>query len=173
MASHTQRPNVDLAAGRQVLEEHLPRVLALKGRSLSDLGWRRPSDRTLLIPMAGTHAGVREEYLLRLDFLIGREWPPSAKFVNPETLDYQLGADQHHLPIIASPEVHVHSAYGSADGRTLQLICCSAVFQYYDVVHGGDDAILWRSTDTFIHTVSAIERGLTTHYSGRFARHGG
>lgn len=173
MASHTERPCVDLAAGRQVLEEHLPRVLALKGQSLSDLGWRRLSDRALLIPMVGTHDGVREEYLLRLDFLTGKEWPPSAKFVNPETLDFQLEADQHHLPTIASPEVHVHSAYRSADGRTLQLICCSAVFQYYDVVHGGDDAILWRSSDSFINTVSAIERGFATHYSGRFARHEG
>ena len=173
MASHISQPNVDLAAGKQVLNEHLPRVLSLKGKTLAELGWRQPSDRTLLVPMYGIHEGVSEDYLLRLDFLTGKDWPPSAKFVNPVTLDYQIGADQHHLPMITSPELHVHSAYQSNDGRTIQLICCSAVFQYYDVVHGGDDSILWRSSDTFLTTLSAVERAFATHYSGRFPRHGG
>lgn len=171
MASHSVRPSVDLNAGRQVLQEHLPPVLAYKGHTLEELGWSLLSDRTLLVPMQGHHQGSVEDYLLRLDFIAGNDWPPSAKFVNPDTLDYVVDADQHHLPILTSPEVHVHSAYNPGDGRILQLICCSAVYQYYDVAHGGDDSILWRSTDTFLRTLNAIERACGSHYSGRFARH--
>jgi len=173
MASHSIRPNVDVAAGKQVLEQHLPRVLHFKQLTMEELGWRLHSDRTLLVPMRGPYGGNDEEYLLRLDFLTGAEWPPSARFVNPETLDYQLNIDQHHLPKLTSQEVHMHPVYTSADGRSLQLICCSAVFQYYDVVHGGNDSILWRDTDTFLRTISAIERALATHHAGRFERHAG
>lgn len=173
MASHSSRPTVDLAAGKQVLEEHLPRVLAFKKQTMEELGWRRLSDRSLLVTLKGFHSGQHDDYLLRLDFLTGAAWPPSARFVNPDTLDYTLHADQHHLPILASPEVHMHPEYASGDGRTLQLICCSAVYQYYDVSHGGDDSILWRDTDTFLTTVGAIERAFATHYTGRFQRHAG
>ena len=156
-----------------MVKEHLPQVLAFKGNTMEGLGWCLHSDRTLLVPMRGSYQGAEDEYLLRLDFLSGCEWPPSARFVNPDTLDYEVNADQHHLPVLASPELHVHPAYQSNDGRTLQLICCSAVFQYYDVVHGGDDAILWRKTDTFLHTLTAIERAFVSHYTGRFARYVG
>jgi hypothetical protein len=173
MASHSSRPSVNLAAGRQVLDEHLPRVLAFKKRTMEELGWRRLSDRSLLVTLRGVYSGIQDDYLLRLDFLTGADWPPSARFVNPETFDYALHSDQHHLPMLASPEVHMHAEYASGDGRTLQLICCSAVYQYYDVSHGGDDSILWRDTDTFLTTVRAIERAFTTHYTGRFQRHAG
>ncbi|WP_130724199.1 hypothetical protein [Rhizobium ruizarguesonis] len=173
MASHSARPTLDLAAGRQVLEQQLPRVLTFTGQRIDELGWQRLSDRTLLVPMYGVHGETKERYLLRLDFLTGNDWPPSAKFVNPETLDYEMGTDQHHLPVLTSPEVHMHPAYTAGDGRVLQLICCSAVFQYYDVVHGGEESILWRDNDTFVRTISAIERAFTTHYGGRFEKHAG
>lgn len=173
MASHAELPIVDLAAGRQVLKEHLPRVLSFKNQTLEELGWRLHSDRTLLVPMRGSHAGREEDYLLRLDFMTRSEWPPSARFVNPETLDYELHVDQHHLPMLTSPEVHVHTAYDCPGGRKIQLICCSAVLQYYDVLHGGEDNILWRGGDTFLRTLTAIERAFLSHYSGRFAPHAG
>lgn len=173
MASHSVRPSLDLAAGKQVLEQHLPRVLNFKKQTVEELGWRLHNDRTLLVPMSGTYQGDTEEYLLRLEFLTGVDWPPSARFVNPETLDYRLNFDRHHLPKLTSGEVQTHPAYEASDSRTLQLICCSAVFQYYDVVHGGNDAILWRDTDTFLRTITAIERALVTHYEGRFERHAG
>ncbi|MDW9819529.1 hypothetical protein GOB25_31785 [Sinorhizobium meliloti] len=120
-----------------MLVQHLPRVLAFKGQTMEELGWQQPSDRTLLVPMRGELRSVAEDYLLRLDFLTGTEWPPRVIFVNPATLHYKINVDQHHLPILASREVHVQPAYQSGDGRVLQLICCSAVFQYYDVGHGG------------------------------------
>ncbi|MER8842844.1 hypothetical protein NKH86_29915 [Mesorhizobium sp. M0913] len=173
MASHGVRPTIDLQAGTQVLDQHLPRVLSFRGQTIEELGWSRPSDRTLLVPMRGTFGGNTEEYLLRLDFLAGSDWPPSARFVNPATLDYAGLAEQHHLPQLTSPEVHVHPAYQNPSGQKIQLVCCSAVFEYYDVNHGGEDTTLWRTGDTFNHTLAAIERAFRNHYSGRFDRHAG
>ncbi|WP_434732989.1 hypothetical protein NL154_16435 [Rhizobium sp. YTUHZ044] len=172
MAVHGSRPSLDLRAGRQVLDQHLPRVLEFEGQSMEELGWNQLSDRTLLVPMRGTHEGVVEEYLLRLDFIAGADWPPSARFVNPATHDYAGQSDQHYLPQLTSPEVHVHPAYPGPDG-VIQLVCCSAVFEYYDVNHGGEDAILWRTGDTFRNTLSAIGRAFRTNYQGRFERYAG
>jgi hypothetical protein len=165
---------VNLAAGKAVLENDLQRVLDLgyEGATLEELGWQKVGDRVLLIPLKAEKDG--EQYLLRLEFLAGSDWPPSAKFVNPETQGYVMQTDQHHLPQIASPEVHVHASYErKADKQQVQLICCSAVFEYYDVEHGGDDATLWRPTDTFLITLRAIERAMRTHYLGRFPQHAG
>ena len=129
MASHSERPTIDLAAGRVVLEADLPRVLASLGvEALEELGWRRPDGRTLLVPISGELGGQQEEYLLSLCFLTGRDWPPSAQFVNPETLDYVIPDDFHHLPIVETPELQVHTKYQSQHGKTLQLICSSATF---------------------------------------------
>lgn len=173
MATHGERPSIDLAAGRTVLAEDLPRVLRSLGAGTpEDLGWRKLDGRTLLVPMHGTQDGKREDYLLKLRFLTGRDWPPSAQFVNPETLDYQIPADFHHLPIVASPEVHVHTQYGGPSGR-IQLICCSATFEYYDVLHGGEDRHLWQPADNFYLTISAIQRAMGSHYQGRQAPHVG
>ena len=173
MASHSVRPTMNIDAGKQVLDQHLPRVLKGLNQSMEELGWVRHSSRTLLVPMHAERDGTRDDYLLRLDFKAGPEWPPSARFVDPQTLDYRVHLDQHHIPQLTTPEVHTHAAYQSGDGRVLQLICCSAVYEYYDVSHGGDDAILWRETDTFLHTVKAIQRAFNTSYQGRFPVHGG
>ena len=144
-----------------------------RNTTLSELGWRRHSERTLLVPLRGQLHGDVQEYLLRLDFVASDDWPPRAIFVNPDTLGYEINVDRHHLPKLTSGEVHVHPDYQSGDGRVLQLICCSAVFEYYDVSHGGEEFILWRSTDTFLSTLNAIERAFQTHYAGRFEPHGG
>jgi hypothetical protein len=171
VAKHGERPTIDLAAGRAALAEDLPRVLQFLGaRAPEELGWRKPDARSLLVPIRGTHGGQREEYLLRLQFLTGRDWPPSAQFVNPDTLNYTSPDDYHHLPILNSPEVQVHTTYSAPHGGTVQLICCSATFEYYDVLHGGEDRHLWRSSDNFNLTISAIQRAMGSHYQGRQAR---
>ena len=169
MAAHNVRPTIDVAAGRAVFEHDLPRALTFRGASAPEhLSWKIVGARSLLIPFRARIAAVSEEYLLRIDFLTGREWPPSARFVNPETLDYVVGQDAHHLPILQSPEIHVHPAYQPASGgQPIQLICCSAVYQYYDVLHGGDDAVLWRETDDFLVTLAAIGRAMSSHHCGR------
>lgn len=174
MASHSVRPTLDLAAGREVLEQDLQAAADFFGGDpIQAHGWRRLGSRGLLIPLTGRLQDQEEDaYLLKLEFMAGREWPPSAQFVNPETNAFAGLADQHHLPRIESPEVRVHAQYGSPHHtQPIQLICCSATLEYYDVLHGGNDAYLWRPTDTFLITLDAIRRALTAHYSGRWPRH--
>ena len=170
MARHDARPSLDLEAGFRVFEEDLARVLAVRGAAApADLGWKVVGKRTLLVPVAGMYGGAVDTFLLRLDFVTRREWPPKAQFVDPATLAYVVGRDRSSLPQLNHPEVHVHPAYQrDPSAQKIQLICCSATFEYYDVVHGGDDAILWRSNDTFAVTIAAIQRAMASeHYLGR------
>jgi hypothetical protein len=115
-------PVLDVARGIASLDEDIPRVLAFLGKTaIEELGWRRPNRSSLIVPIQGTLHGVTENYVLRLGFAAYRKWPPSAQFVNPDTLAYAHPVDQHHLPILTSPECHVHSNYATANGKTLQL----------------------------------------------------
>lgn len=174
MALYTAAPVLDLAAGRDVLDRQLAEALELRGVSApEDLGWRRQGPRRLLVPFRGTSSGRDDDYLLRLDFLTDHLWPPSAQFVDPETLEYRGVIDQHHLPRLQSAEVHVHPAYVCANHpEPQQLICCSAALEYYTTLHGGEEAKIWRDRDTFLITLSAIGRAMTHHYQGRFTPHG-
>jgi hypothetical protein len=173
MASYTEAPSLDLAAGREVLDRHLAEVLALRGTTLEDLAWRRAGPRCLLVPFHGTYHGSDDTYLLRLDFVTNHSWPPSAQFVDPETLDYRGVIDQHHLPRLQSPEANVHAAYTCpAHPAPQQLICCSATLEYYTTLHGGDNAKIWREGDTFLTTLDAIGRAMAAHYHGRFSTDG-
>ncbi len=168
MASYTERPVLDLEAGRAVLEEDLPRALEHNGATSPDeLGWSQPNPSTLLVPMVGMFAGQSETYLLRLHFRTGRDWPPGAKFVNPVTLTYVYPDDVCHLPILEANHAHVHARYDS-NGYADQLICCSATLEYYESLHGGDPKFLWRPTDTFLVTLDAIGRAMNSPaYKGR------
>ena len=162
---------MDLGAGRAVLAEDLPQVLrGLGADSPEALGWRKPDSRTLLVPIHGVFDERRDDYLLRLRFIAGRDWPPSAQFVNPETLEYHIPDDLHHLPILDCPQCHVHTKYSVPNGH-IQLICCSATFEYYEILHGGEDSHRWQSTDNFYVTISAIQRAMGSHYKGRQAPH--
>lgn len=161
---------IDLAAGRAVLAASLPKALKARGaQTIEDLGWRAPNKSTLLIPMKATFNGSIDEYLLKLTFKTDEDWPPSAQFVNPKTNRYVLGLDRHHIPKLTSQEVHTHDAYPHPAGGAIQLICCSATFEYYDVLHGlNAPHHLWRTGDSFLVTVNAIERAMANHYQGRF-----
>ena len=45
----------------------------------------------------------KDEYLLRFHPAVYRQWPPSAGFVNPVTLDYAYPQDQHFVPQLTDP----------------------------------------------------------------------
>jgi len=166
----TERPTLDLAAGLKALEEDLPRVVNVLGvTSLSDLGWSRPKPLVLLVPMKATWQGQEDAYLLRLSFEAYRRWPPSARFVNPATQDYVHPDDQHHVPKLTSPECQTHIAYQmNAQAPKMQLICCSATFEFWDVLHDVEEHHMWRGTETFLTTINAIQKAFGSHYQGRF-----
>lgn len=172
MAAVSVAPTIDAIAGAAALDEDIPRVLELEGASsLAELGWSRPNRLSLLVPMTGMRGGATDSYLLRLGFQAYRAWPPSAQFVNPDTQGYAYPQDQHHVPMLASPECHAHVAYAKGAG-TIQLICCSATLEFYEVLHSVEQHHLWRETNTFFTTIMAIRRAFGSHYQGRFPVHG-
>ena len=82
-------PVLDIARGIASLDEDIPRVLAFLGKTaIEELGWRRLNKSSLIVPIQDTLNGVIENYVLRLGFAAYRKWPPSAQFVNPDTLAY-------------------------------------------------------------------------------------
>ena len=167
-----QVPQLDPKAGLQAFEEDVPKVLKILGASsIEELGWKR-DNLFLMIPMTAELNGQSDKFLLRLGFHGYREWPPSAKFVNPETGDYQYPDDQHHVPQLDSPACRTHLAYQKSDGGKIQLICCSATLEFYQVLHSVDEAYVWKSSYTFYTTLRAIQRAMHTHYRGRFPAHG-
>jgi hypothetical protein len=172
MAAANAAPTLDSLAGAAALDEDIPRVLKLEGvASLEDLGWSRPNRLTLLVPMKGVRAGNTDAFLLRLGFHAYRRWPPSAQFVNPQTQAYAYPQDQHHVPVLCSPECHTHTAYPRPPG-TIQLVCCSATLEFYEVQHSVESCHRWRETNTFFTTITAIRKAFTSHYQGRFSAHG-
>lgn len=174
MARANELPTQDLQAGATALDEDIPRVLRImEASSLEDLGWSRPNKLSLLVPMAGMHQCNEDHYLLRLGFQAYRKWPPSAQFVNPETKGYVYPNDQRFVPKLMSPECYTHVAYRpTAQAYPVQLICCSAILEFYEVLHQVKPEHLWKETDTFLTTIMAIRKALTSFYGGRFSDNG-
>jgi len=169
VAKANERPTIDAQAGLAALEEDLPRVLSLlEVPSIEALGWSRPSKLSLLVPLTGTLNGKEDRFVLRLGFQAYRSWPPSVQFVNSETGNYVYPQDQQFVPRLTSPECQTHAAYNLPGGRTVQLVCCSATLEFYEVLHSVHPDHLWRDTDTFFTTITAIRKALTSAYQGRF-----
>ena len=174
MARANELPTQDIQAGATALDEDIPRILRImEASSLEDLGWSRPNKLSLLVPMAGIHQGNEDHYLLRLGFQAYRKWPPSAQFVNPETKGYVYPNDQRFVPKLTSPECYTHIAYRpTPQANPVQLVCCSAILEFYEVLHQVKPEHLWRETDTFLTTIMAIRKALTSFYGGRFSDNG-
>lgn len=174
MAQANELPTQDVQAGAAALDEDIPRVLGpMEASSLEELGWSRPNKLSLLVPMTGAFQGSEDSYLLRLGFQAYRKWPPSAQFVNPATASYVYPQDQHFVPKLTSPECYTHVAYQRApQADPVQLICCSATLEFYEMLHHVNAEHVWRETDTFLATIMAIRRAFTSFYGGRFPVHG-
>ncbi len=174
MARANELPTQDLHAGAAALDEDIPRVLRIMGASsLEELGWSRLNKLSLLVPMAGTYQGNEDSYLVRLGFQAYRKWPPSAQFVNPETKSYVYPDDQRFVPKLTSSECYTHVAYRrTPQAAPVQLICCSATLEFYEFLHQVRPEHVWRETDTFLTTITAIRKALTSFYGGRFSASG-
>jgi hypothetical protein len=174
MVKAGQSPSIDPSAGVAALEEDIPKVLRFLGApNIEALGWLRPNNLSLIIPMTAEREGNADNYSLRLGFQAYRRWPPSAQFVNPNTHRYDYPQDQIHVPKLTSPECHTHTAYDRPGGGKLQLICCSATLEFYDVLHSVEnDNHLWQESYTFYTTIMAITRAMASSYQGRFSSNG-
>jgi len=172
MASAGQQPVVNTQAGLQAVREDIPRVLKILGASsLEAFGWTQPDALTLLIPLTASIDGNTDDYLLKLGFHYYRDWPPSAQFVNPNTAQYAWPHDQHHVPRLESQECHTHVNYPTPTATGIQLICCSATLEFYQVLHTVEAQHVWNGTSTFLTTLRAIQRAMASAYKGRFPRH--
>lgn len=161
-------PLIDVAVGAAAFDRDLSKVMALKGvTSPKELGWSRPNRLTLLVALSKSMEATSESFMLKLGFQAYPRWPPSAQFVNPTTLEYRYPEDQPHVPKLTSPECHTHVAYQGSAGQ-IQLICCSATLEFYEVAHGVDPKHLWHDTNSFLTTINAVQRAMSTHYQGRF-----
>ena len=173
MAKANEQPTLDVQAGAVAFSRNTPRVLAVLGAAwIEALGWTRPNKFTLLIPISGVHDNTQDDYLLRLGFQAYRRWPPSAQFVDPQTQTYRHPQDRHFIPKLTSQECHSHADYQKPGGGTLQLICCSATLEFYEVAHSVEAHFLWRDTDTFYTTLHAIRKAFASLTQGRFPPYG-
>lgn len=150
------------------LERDLPKVL--RDRTLEEAGWRRLDDLSLLVPMTGVQPNrTVDNYFLRLGFAYYDDWPPSAQFVNPDTLEYNQDTDKCWLPLIdGTDEIRVHAAYDGG-GYKLQLVCCSLTLEFYLVRHGVKEQHVWRrGKNNFAGTLNQINWALKSEfYKGR------
>jgi len=78
-------------------------------------------------------------------------------FVNPETKSYVYPDDQRFVPKLTSSECYTHVAYRrTPQAAPVQLICCSATLEFYEFLHQVRPEHVWRETDTFLTTITAI-----------------
>lgn len=146
------------------LENDLPKVLG--GQSLEEAGWRKPDSLTLLIPLVGRTEDERHDYLLKLHFGYYPEWPPSAQFLNPQTMNFAGAPDQCWLPKIeGSNEIGFHVDYEKKG----QLICCSTTLEFYLYGHSLNEEHRWDyKRMNFAATLTSIRRVLQPpYYLGR------
>lgn len=173
MAAAGKRPEANPHRGKAAFEEHLPRVL--NGRTLEQVGWKRPNPLTLFVPVTSRplppSGGLAHEYMLRLGFEYYPEWPPTAAFVNPVTLGFDPTRDLYWLPqVVGDSGFAIHATYHNEHFRG-QLICCSLTAEFYLSIHGVQPEHVWdASRYTFGATIHRVERALRSpHYQGRHA----
>jgi hypothetical protein len=171
---------------RAALDRHLDTVLS--GRTMQSVGWDRPEQLTLYVPLRGytsitaapaygfdpsepavpgelfSGAPEGDNYLLRLYFSHYPAWPPSARFVNPTTRKFE-SSDRSWLPAISGTnELHVHAHYDGVG----QLICCSATLEFYLINHNVEDKHRWQPDSSFAITLNTLSRYLRPPaYTGR------
>lgn len=170
MAAAGAIPTLDVQAGAAAFAEDLPRVLQCLGAaSLDELGWSMGGPLALFLPVQAVRAEKSDDYLLRLGFQAYRTWPPSAQFVNPATKVFDPAQDARFLPRLISDECRTHLTYGRPSGGSIQLICCSATLEFYQVAHGVEPRHVWNGKVTFLSTITAIRHAMANFYGGNWA----
>lgn len=160
-------PMQDIHGGREAFHRDLQAFL--KEGTLSDRGWSKPDDLTLLVPtlVENSALGQVDLYLLKLVFDHYPKGPPSAQFINPITMTYSHPSDLCWVPKSeGAPDIHFHPNYNNAG----QLICSSTTLEFYKVNHEVQPEHVWDPQRmNFLSTLAAIRRGLApAYYKGRW-----
>lgn len=116
--------------------------------------------------------GVPTSFTLRVTCDYYPSHPPDVRFVNPETLQYDPGADLRHVANLQANYCWVHPNFGYWQKPYKygpQLICSSVTLAYYFSGHAPTKDQLWdpdrHTVGTSIHTVHRALR--SPHYHGR------
>lgn len=162
----------DPLLAKEALDEHLALMFEIKGvANLEELGWTRPTPLTLRIPMRAVSGNQVDEFMLELGFSYYPDWPPSARFINPNTGAFDPATDYCWVPILdGSPAIYTHRVYNGPDGKVyLGFICCSFTLDYYLSRHGVSfPGTHWKAKDRkFLATISVLEHAMRTCYRGR------
>lgn len=145
-------------------------------RHAAESGWeiRRHDSLTLIVSLGARpigEAGEGERYLLRLTCDYCPTHPPDVRFVHPQTLEYDPGSDQQHLPLLSAPDCHVHLNYGYPHGYPYgsQLVCSSLTLGYYFSGHSPTPDQAWDPKRHSIgSSINIVHRALNSeHYKGR------
>lgn len=160
-------PVQDIHAGRDTFLRDLQSIL--KDDTLTDRGWSKPDDLTLLVPMLVENPlqGQVDLYLLKLFFDHYPKGPPSAQFINPLTMNYVYPEDVRWIPKCeGATDIHFHPNYNGSG----QLICSSSTLEFYKVNHDVAPQHVWDPQRmNFLTTLAAIRRGLAPdYYRGRW-----
>lgn len=117
-------------------------------------GWRRQRVDALH-ELITIHATRADETVDDYHVLLGAEyydrWPPTAAFVNPETLEEALPGSRWLPAFAACPAwFQLHSGhpfppeYAVNGAQHRQLLCFSGTAQYYMVDHNPEETAIWR-----------------------------
>ena len=87
------------------------------------------------------------------------------RYRHPATKVFTSPQDRCFIPKLTSQECHTHAAYQPSG---IQLICCSATREFYEVRHSVEERHIWNKRNTFYTTIVAIERAMAESYQGRF-----
>ncbi|MFL5758978.1 MAG: hypothetical protein ACJ789_04525 [Thermomicrobiales bacterium] len=143
-------------------------------------GWelRRHGPLTVIAVVPARYfAGERDRFTLRLNCGYYPAHPPDVRFVNPDTLEYDLERDMHHLPQLQAPYCAVHPNYtGFPESYPFapQLVCSSMSLGYYFSGHSPTVDQLWRVDKHTLGTcIYTVYKALNSeHFQGRYARQG-
>lgn len=151
---------------------------------LADEAWRKAAERfgwqlmrlgptSLAVTLeARPQPGVDPTYTLRLECEYCPALPPHVRFVNPQTQEFDPGADAYHVARLTAPGCYTHLTYSYPVPHRYgpQLVCNSLSQGYYDSGHAPTPEQRWdparHHIGSSIEIVSRTLRG--DYYLGRF-----
>lgn len=138
-------------------------------------GWSRTTIdpmHTLVGVTAVRSDSQRDPYYLLLGAEYYDRWPPTAQFVDPDTLR-PAATDSRWWPVLQTnpPWGAIHANYRYLDGQNRPLICITLTAEYYQTQHNPPAHTVWRQgKHTVAATITRITEMLSQPYYGGPAR---
>ena len=151
MLGHPVQTDPEIAAA--TFRTHLERLAA--SGAVKELGvtWDFIDNLHVLVHFEGLRAdGTRDPYRVLLGAEFYDLWPPTAAFIDPETMQPPVATSPWWPAITNPPWGAFHHAYPFQNAQPRQLICITFVAEYYMTQHNPSELSVWRQGK---HTVAA------------------